>query len=232
MKNSSNKAYLFINTSRILIVVINNSNQIIYKNEARVINPKSAFDLNFLNEFINTNIFKIEKVLNEFVKYINIIIDHHEIYSLEFSIKNKTDNIQLNYDYINKMLLEAKSCCNKTLENCYILHMKIDRFNVDDNFHETLPEKNKCKNISIDLGFICLPKNIIYNLEEVLKKYQISINKILSFNYLNNFLDAENDNLYLIAEKILNGYNQNEVIISNKIKKNVGFFEKFFNFFE
>ena len=59
MKNSSNKAYLFINTSKILIVVINNSNQTIYKNEARVINPKSAIDLNFLNKFINTNIFKI-----------------------------------------------------------------------------------------------------------------------------------------------------------------------------
>ena len=93
MKNSPNKVYLFIKTNKIFIVVINNLNQTLYKNEASVISPKSAFDLNFLNEFINTNIFKIEKVLDEFVKDINIIIDHNKIYSLKFSIKNKTDNI-------------------------------------------------------------------------------------------------------------------------------------------
>ncbi len=231
MKNSSNKIYLSIRTNKIFIVVKNDSNQILYKNEARVINPKSTFDLNFLNEFIKTNIFKIEKVLNEFVKDIYIIIAHNKIYSLKFSIKNKTDNIELNNDYVNKLLLEAKSCCKKTLENCYILHMIIDQFNIDDNFYKILPKKNKCQNISIDLCFICLPKNIVYNLEKVLKKYQISINRILGFNYLNSFLEGENSDLYLIAEKVLNGYNQNEVIISNKKQKNVGFFEKFFNFF-
>ena len=231
MKNSSSKVYLFIKTNKIFIVVINDSNQTLYKNEAKVRNSKSTFNLNFLNEFIDTNIFKIEKVLNEFVKDINIIIDHNKIYSLKFSIKNKIDNIQLDYDYVNKLLLEAKSSCNETLENCYILHMIIDRFNIDDNFYEILPEKNKCQNISIDINFICLPKNIIYDLEEVLRKYQISINRILSSDYLNRFLEGENDDLYLIAEKILNGYNQNEVIISNKTSKNTGFFEKFFNFF-
>ena len=107
------------------------------------------FDLNFLNEFINTNIFKIEKLLDEFVKDINIIIDHDKIYSLKFSIKNKTDNVQLNYDYVNKLLLEAKSSCKETLENCYILHMIIDRFNIDDNLYEILPKKNKCQNIRV-----------------------------------------------------------------------------------
>ena len=101
MKNSSNKIYLSIRTNKIFIVVKNDSNQILYKNEARVINPKSTFDLNFLNEFIKTNIFKIEKVLNEFVKDIYIIIAHNKIYSLKFSIKNKTDNIELNNDYAN-----------------------------------------------------------------------------------------------------------------------------------
>lgn len=232
MKNNSNKVYLLIKTNKVFIVVINNLNQSLYKNEARVISPKSAFDLNFLNEFINTNIFKIEKLLDEFVKDINIIIDHDKIYSLKFSIKNKTDNVQLNYDYVNKLLLEAKSSCKETLENCYILHMIIDRFNIDDNLYEILPKKNKCQNISIDLCFICLHKNIIHDLETVLRKYQISINRILSFNYLNSFSEEENKDLYLFAEKILNGYNQNEVIISNKTPRNVGFFEKFFNFFK
>ena len=192
MKNNlENKIFLFLGIDKFTIVALNSIDEEVYKEEILKDNKSNQIDLNFLDNFLNENIFKIEKKLNEFVKNIFLIIDHQNIFSIHLSIKNKFDNININLDSIHKLLLEAKSCCKKTLESCYILHMKIDRFNVDDNFHETLPEKNKCKNISIDLGFICLPKNIIYDLEEVLKKYQISINKILSFNYLNSFLDAE-----------------------------------------
>ena len=34
-----------------------------------------------------------------------------------------------------------------------------------------------------------------------------------------------------MARKIINGYNSTEVTLINKSKKNQGFFEKFFNFF-
>ena len=54
---------------------------------------------------------------------------------------------------------------------------------------------------------------------------------MLSFNYLNSFLDSKNDNLYRIAQKILDGFNPNEVEITSKNSKKLGFFEKFFNFF-
>ena len=109
--------------------------------------------------------------------------------------------------------------------------MKIDQFYIDGIYFKTLPEKKNCNNLSIEVSYICLPKNISKTIEDVLGKYQISLDKILSLNYLNSFLGDKNDNLYEMAQKILDGFNENEVYITNKYSKKLGFFEKFFNFF-
>ena len=57
-----------------------------------------------------------------------LIIHNQNIFSINLSGKNKFDNIIINSNSINKLLLEAKNCCRKTLENFDILHMKIDNF--------------------------------------------------------------------------------------------------------
>ena len=54
---------------------------------------------------------------------------------------------------------------------------------------------------------------------------------MLSLDYLNSFLDDKNENLYTTAQKILDGFNENEVFIADRNSKKLGFFEKFFNFF-
>jgi len=180
---------------------------------------------------LNENIFKIEKKLDEFIKSIFLIIDNQNIFSIHLSIKNKFDNININSDTMHKLLLEAKSCCNKTLEDLDILHMKIDQFYIDGAYFKTLPEKKNCNNLSIDVCYICLPKSISKTIEDVLRKYQISLDRTLSFDYLNSFLDNKNENLYETAQQILDGFNDNEVFIAAKNPKKLGFFEKFFNFF-
>ena len=231
VNNLENKIFLFLGINKFTIVAINSTNEFVYKGEKLTNNQNNQIELDFLDNFLNENIFKIEKKLNEFVKNIFLIIDHQNIFPIRLSIKNKFDNIIINSNSINKLLLEAKSCCKKTLEDFDILHMKIDRFIIDGTYFETLPEKQNCKNFSIEINYICLPKKISKTIEDVLAKYQISLDKILSFNYLNNFLDDKNNNLYITAQKILDGFNENEVYITNKNPKKLGFFERFFNFF-
>ena len=232
MKNNlENKIFLFLGIDKFTIVALNSIDEEVYKEEILKDNKNNQIDLNFLDNFLNENIFKIEKKLNEFVKNIFLIIDHQNIFSIHLSIKNKFDNININSDSIHKLLLEAKSCCKKTLEDFDILHMKIDQFYIDGAYFKTLPEEKNCKNFSIEISYICLPKKISKTIEDVLVKYQISLDKILSFNYLNSFLDNKNDNLYTTAQKILDGFNENEIYITNKNSKKLGFFEKFFNFF-
>ena len=231
INNLENKIFLFLGINKFTIVALNSTNDFVYKVEKLINNKNNQIELDFLDNFLNENIFKIEKKLNEFVKNIFLIIEHQNIFSIRLSIKNKFDNIVLNSNSILKLILEAKSCCNKTLEDLDILHMKIDKFYIDGTCFKILPKKENCKNFSIEISYICLPKKISKTIEDVLVKYQISLDKILSFNYVNSFLDNKNDNLYITAKKILNGFNENEVHITNKSSKKLGFFEKFFNFF-
>ena len=232
MKNNlENKIFLFLGIDKFTIVALNSIDEEVYKEEILKDNKSNQIDLNFLDNFLNENIFKIEKKLNEFVKNIFLIIDHQNIFSIHLSIKNKFDNININSDSMHKLLLEAKSCCKKTLENLDILHMKIDQFYIDGTYFKTLPKKKNCNNLSIDVSYICLPKKISKTIENVLRKYQISLDRMLSLDYLNSFLDDKNENLYATAQKILDGLNENEVFIADRNSKKLGFFEKFFNFF-
>ena len=232
MKNNlENKIFLFLDIDKFTIVALNSIDEEVYKEEILKDNKSNQIDLNFLDNFLSENIFKIEKKLNEFVKNIFLIIDHQNIFSIHLSIKNKFDNINVNSDSIHKLLLEAKSCCKKTLEDLDILHIKIDQFYIDGTYFKTLPKKKNCNNLSIDVSYICLPKKISKTIENVLRKYQISLDRMLSLDYLNSFLDDKNENLYTTAQKILDGFNENEVFIADRNSKKLGFFEKFFNFF-
>ena len=231
INNLENKIFLFLGINEFTIVALNSTNETVYKAEIFINNKSNQIELDILDNFLNENIFKIENKLNEFVKNIFLIIDHHNIFPIHLSIKNKFDNIVINSNSIRKLILEARSCCNKTLKDLDILHMKIDKFYIDGTYFETLPEKKNCNNLSIEVSYICIPKRISKTIENVLKKYQISLDKILSLDYLNSFLDNKNDNLYFLAQKILDGFNKNEVYITNKYSKKLGFFERFFDFF-
>ena len=230
--NSDHKTFLSIDKNKLSIVVLNSDNNRIYKKESFLKNSVSDLNFEALDSFLNENIFQIEKILNEFVNNIFLIIDHSDLFTIRLSIKEKKDDILLSKNSINSLLIEAKNQCKQTLQDVDIIHMKIDEFYVDDISYKNLPEQQNCKNFSIDLSFICIPNIISKNFEKILSNYEISLSKILSYQYLTSFADNDKvDNIYEIAHKILNGLNENEVFLVTKKPKNVGFFEKFFNFF-
>ena len=109
--------------------------------------------------------------------------------------------------------------------------MIINNFNVDGKNYPFFPENIKCQSYSLDLEMICIPENLIRDLEIILKKYHISLSQILNARYISNFFSSEEKDIFVMAKKIINGHNPNEVVLIDKIKKNKGFFEKFFNFF-
>mgnify|MGYP001269395432 CR=1 FL=1 len=229
--NLENKIFLFLSFDKFMIVALNSNNEFVYKKETLTNNKSDQINQSFLDDFLSENIFKIEKKLNKFVKNIFLIIDNQNIFSIYLSVKNKFNNIIINANSINKLLFEAKNCSKKTFENLDILHMKIDKFYIDGTYFQALPEKKNCRNLSIEICYICLPNRISKTIEDVLGKYQISLDRILSFDYLDSYLDNKNDNLFTTAQKILDGFNENEVHITDKNSKKLGFFERFFNFF-
>ena len=109
--------------------------------------------------------------------------------------------------------------------------MVIQNYLINEINHTSFPENTKCNSLALDVKFICLSNDLIKNVEVILKKYQISLKKVVNANYINNFLNEDEDNIFLMSKKIIVGHNSNEVLLVDKIPKNRGFFEKFFSFF-
>ena len=90
MDNNSNfETYLFIGQKKIIISVNTELDNKIYENEISLDNETKHIDFNKLDFFLDKNIFKIEKLIKNFVKKIFIIIELDDFFPIKISIKKK-----------------------------------------------------------------------------------------------------------------------------------------------
>ena len=226
------RTYLYLNHNQFIIYVAKIlTNEKIYSEKLEI--EKNSKELKFrkLEEFLDINIFKIEKKLNNFVKDIYVILDSKEFHSIKLSIQKDNNGNPINSETLIHPLNDLKNLCQSNLQNKKIVHFLIEKYLIDNKFYTTLPENVNCNIFSLDTEFICLSKNLIENIEKILKKYHISINQILSAGYLEKFKDNTDNTIFTTASRIIAGHNSNEVLLTGKINKKQGFFERFFNFF-
>ena len=223
--------YLFLTPKKFIILVVKETKEKVYENELSLVSDNKDFDLDKLDEFLNDNIFKIEKILNNFVKNIHLIIDSRKFFSVKMSIKKNNYGELITSKSLNYILNEARDYCSNTLENKKLIHVLIDDYFIDDKKYSDFPDNLRCNNYSLNINFICLPLNYLKNLEGIIKKYQISLNRLISMEYLKTYFIDEKINLDEMAKKIINGHNLNEVVLTSKKTENKTFFEKFFHFF-
>ena len=226
------QTYLYLNNTQYIIYVTDNKiNEKIYSEKSAI--EENSFDTNFskLDEFLDSNILKIEKKLNSFIKDIYVILDSKEFHSIKLSIKKDNNGNLINSDALIHPLSDLKNLCQSNLFNKKIIHFFIEKYVIDNKFYTYLPENINCNHFSLDTEFICLSKNLIENIEKILKKYHISLNQILSASYLEKLKDNTDNTIFTTASRIISGHNSNEVLLIDKTNKKYGFFEKFFNFF-
>ena len=204
--------------------------KIIYEKQILLNTKDEILNLEKVKIFLDENIYKIEKILNNFIENIYIVLDVEKFSSIYVSIKKNNNNELISSDSLSYALNEAKDQCKKTLENKKIIHMFIEKYLIDTKEYFSFPKNLRCKTFSLDIKFICLPSEFVKNLEEFLKNYQIVMQGILNASYVRDFSQNES-NFFLKAHRIVEGCNENEVKFLNKTPKNIGFFEKFFNFF-
>ena len=90
MKTDSEfKTFININSKNLAIRVFDLDKNIIYQNSLSLNNNSRNLELNLLNDFLDKNIFKIEKILGKFVNNIFLIIDHEDFFSIKISLKKK-----------------------------------------------------------------------------------------------------------------------------------------------
>ncbi len=233
MNNNSNfNTYLFISPKKFIIYANNEiDSKSFFRKEMNYENNFSNIDFHKLIFFLNENIFEIEKKLKNFIKNIFVIIDDVDFSWIELSMKKKNYGELITTNDLIRLVGEAKNDCEKTIQEKKIIHLLIDNYLIDKNYFSNFPKDKKCESYSIDIRFITLPEKYIKNLEQILKKYQISINQIICAEYLYKLFDKDDLDLFEMANKVINNYNQNEVKIVRESSKNKGFFEKFFDFF-
>ena len=226
------QTYLYLNNTQYIIYVSDNkSNEKIYSEKLTIEENSSKLKLSKLDEFLDSNILKIEKKLNNFIKNIYVILDSEEFHSIKLSIKKDNNGNLINSETLIHPLNDLKNLCQSNLQNEKVIHFLIEKYVIDNKFYTTLPENIICNIFSLDTEFICLSKSLIENIEKILKKYHISVNQILSATYLEKFKDNKDNTIFTTASRIISGHNSNEVLLIGKIIKKQGFFEKFFNLF-
>ena len=233
MENNLNfDAFLYLSSKKIILSINQNQDfQSIYKKEILLDKNSGEIDYTELDNFLNDNIYKVEKILDNFIKNINVIIETKDLFIVNVSIKKNNFNKKIDLDTIIYLLNDAKNQCNKTIQDKKIVHILIDNYLVDNRKYYDLPADISCENFSLDLSFICLSNHLIKKVEEILKRYQISINHLLSADYVNKSIKNKEVDLFDMARKIIKGHNKNEVKLVRKKTKNRAFFEKFFDFF-
>ena len=226
------QTYLYLNNTQYIIYVTDNkTNEKIYSEKLAIEENSTELKFRKMDEFLDSNILKIEKKLDSFIKDIYVILDSKEFHSIKLSIKKDNNGNLINSDALIHPLSDLKNLCQSNLFNKKIIHFFIEKYVIDNKFYTSLPENVKCNIFSLDTEFICLSKNIIENIEKTLKKYHISLIQILSASYVEKFKDDTDNNIFTTASRIISGQNNNEVLLIGKINKKQGFFEKFFNFF-
>jgi hypothetical protein len=112
-----------------------------------------------------------------------------------------------------------------------IMHMIIVN---NDKTEDKLKLNNVNNNddcLFLEVNFISIPNNLTFYFDKLLENHQINIRRYMSGNYIKNYFDEDETDLSMMANKLNNGLNVNEVQLVTKSIENKGFFEKFFNLF-
>ena len=228
---SDNRYFILLKKNKISFRAFNSTNNIILKKEI-LVNDHSINNIYILVEgFLKKNIFGIEKDLKSFVKDINIIFESDLFFEARTSIKYNIQKKIFVFDNIKDILLETKNQFKKFSPKEEIIHMAVDKYVLDGQKCKTLPQNINSKNLVIQVNFVCLNNQIINDFKKIFSKYQISVTKILSYDFLNSVSFPESNDIFKLADNSIKGQFAKEILISGKTAKNLGFFEKFFNLF-
>ena len=226
------ETYLIISYEKFEIFLLDLHNlKNIYHDEFKFEANMEKINSDVLGKFLEKNIFKIEKLSENFVNNINVIIDNKSTFIFDVSTKNKNYSGNITNIFIENMLTDIKDLFKETYNEYKLIHMLINKYRIDGVTYTSLQDKIDSNEISLEIKLISISNTTIFEIEQILKKYQIQVKKYFYKKYLKDFFEDKQLDISVMAYKLYNGNNNNEVEIRNKNIKKQGFFEKFFQLF-
>jgi len=219
------ETFLYISKNKYQIFVHDKNNSKNLYNEEIQINDK--IDPNYISKFLDENIYKIEKIINNFIKSIILIIEDDKILHVGISIKKKNYQKHIDQKYLESSLIEVKNVFRENYKDQIIMHMIVaDNDKIEDNFL-----LNNDSHLCIEINFISITNTFTFYFDKLLENHQIKINRYMSSKYIKSYISENFTELPMMANKLNNGLNKNEVQLVSKNVENSGFFEKFFQLF-
>ena len=223
------ETFLFISKNKYQIFVYDKDNlKNLYNEEIKINN---RIELDNLSNFLDENIYKIEKTINNFIRNIILIIEDDKVLELSISIKKKYYEKHIDQKYLENSLVELKEVFKENYQDQIIMHMII----VNNVKNESNFQLNNINNnydcLFLEVNFISIPNNLTFYFDKLLENHQIKIRRYMSGNYIKSYFDEDETDFSMMANKLNNGLNINEVQLVSKSIENRGFFEKFFQLF-
>ena len=226
------ETYLFISPDELKIYLFDKKNlKNLYENKIIFKNHLQYIDYDILNNFLEENIFKIEKYIGGFLKKISLVIKNIEIINIYIGVKKKNYKETFNQKYLENMLTEVRDIFKENYQNKKILHILVNKYFINDKYQPMFDKKINSDSISLEVQFIAISKSFVFEINKILEKYHVKSDKWFDEKYVQSFFKKED---LIITEKVFKihqGINDQEVQIVPKIQKKVGFFERFFQLF-
>ena len=223
------ETFLFISKNKYQIFVYDKNNLKNLYNEE--IGYSDEIELNTLSKFLDDNIYKIEKKIKNFIRNIILIVEDDKILEIGISLKKKNYEKNENQKQLENSLVEVKDIFKENYQDLLIMHMVI--VEKENNF--LLDNANNSDDyLFLEVNFISIPNKFTFYFDKLLENHQINIKRYMSGDYIKSFFDIESKEsmeLFVMANKLNDGLNKNEVQLISKSKENRGFFEKFFQLF-
>ena len=220
------ETFLYISKNKYQIFVYDKNNLKNLYNEE--ITNDNNIELNILSKFIEDNIYKIEKKIKNFIRNIILIIEDDKVLDIGISLKKKNYEKNIDQKQLENRLIEAKDIFRENYQDLIIMHMIIvekennfllNNANINDDY------------LFLEVNFISISNNFTYNFDKLLENHQIKISRYMSGKYIKSYIGEDVIELSVMANKLNNGFNKNEVQLVSKNVENKGFFEKFFQLF-
>ena len=223
------ETFLYISKNKYQIFVYDKNNfKNLYNEE---IKTSDEIEPNNLSKFLDENIYKIEKKINNFIRNIILIIEDDKVFDVAISIKKKIYEKRIAQKYLENSLVEVKDIFRENHQDQTIMHMIIVNDNKNKNDYLLNNPNDNVDYLYLEVNFICISNSFHYIFEKLLENYQIKIRQCMSGSYIKSFFGEDVTNLPVMANKLNNGLNKNEVELISKNRENKGFFEKFFQLF-
>ena len=221
--------FLYISKNKYQIFVYDKNNlKSLYHEE---IENDNEIELNILLKFIDDNIYKIEKMIKNFVRNIILIIEDDKVLELSFSLKKKNYEKNIDQEHLENSLVEVKDIFRENYQDQIIMHMLIIENDKNENNFLLNNDNNNDDYFVLEINFISIKNNFTFYFDKLLESYQIKISRYMSYKYIKRYIGEDSTELSIMASKLNNGLNKNEVHLVSKIVENKGFFEKFFQLF-